>query len=259
VVSSLHAARVVHVLIGVDVLTACRSPYFRFFAENSPLSTWFCIPEGFYALVSRYGAVIPFPETGHITWPAGLHYGPPWLRVAYLVTKQHIVFDAPVKGCLSKDNVTVQIDVAVVLRLRGDVAKGEDPDLVKKFVFNVTPRGLQNQLSNAVEEAVRALARSMNHTEVYGLRSVVVDSASSLASAPSIADAKDRTASLLDQDPDNPLHEGLEMGKLQRHTQLNIVDFLLPKRVSPMCAAVRLWLACSWWQGGGGGRGVRRL
>jgi len=176
---------------------------------RNPLTTWFSIPEGFYALVSRYGAVIPHPESGSIVWPAGLHYGPPWLRVAYLATKQHIVFDTPVKGCISKDNVTVQIDVAVVLRIRGDAALGEDPELVKKFVFEVSPRGLQNQLSNAMEEAVRGLARSMNHTEVYGLRSVVIDSASNLASAPDFNDG--RASSTLMEDPDNPMHEGIEM------------------------------------------------
>lgn len=178
--------------------------------SRNPLTTWFTIPEGFYALVSRYGAVIPHPETGSIVWPAGLHYGPPWLCVAYLATKQHFVFDTPVKGCLSKDNVTVQIDVAVVLRIRGDVDRNEDPELVKKFIFNVTPRGLQNQLANAMEEAVRGLARSMNHTEVYGLRAVVVDSTSSLASAPAYAD-QSRGSTLLQEDPENPLHDGIEM------------------------------------------------
>src|SRR3546814_7204397 len=85
---------------------------------------------------------------------------------------------------------------------------------VKKFVFNVTPRGLQNQLCNAMEEAVRGLARSMNHTEVYGLRNVLIDSSSSLASAPDFGGHDNRAgSSMLDQDPDNPLHDGIELGK----------------------------------------------
>lgn len=57
--------------------------------------------------------MVPYPETGSIVWPAGFHYGPPWLQVAHLVTKQHIVFDADVKGCITKDNVSVEIDIDV--------------------------------------------------------------------------------------------------------------------------------------------------
>ena len=93
-----------------------------------------------------------------------------------LVTKQHIVFDSPVKGCKTLDNVSVEIDNSVVFRIMGDEDMGEDPDLVKKFVYEVTPSGLQNQLENAIDEAIRTLARSMRHTEVYGLRSVTVAS-----------------------------------------------------------------------------------
>ena len=42
--------------------------------------------------------------------------------------------------------------------------------MVKNFVYKVTPRGLEQQLMDAVEEATRSIARSMLHTEVYGLR-----------------------------------------------------------------------------------------
>lgn len=55
-------------------------------------------------------------------WPAGLHYGFPWLAVSNLVTMQSVVFDMPVKGCKTRDNVTVQIDVAIVFRIMGDGA-----------------------------------------------------------------------------------------------------------------------------------------
>eukprot|EP00957_Ditylum_brightwellii_P207119 15351564-Ditylum_brightwellii.AAC.1 len=53
----------------------------------------------------------------------------------------------------------------------GDEALGEDPELVRKFVYEVKPLGLSQQLRDAQEEAVRALARSMRHTEIYGIRS----------------------------------------------------------------------------------------
>ena len=49
-------------------------------------------------------------------------------------------------------------------------SKGEDPNLVRQFVYKVTPRGLQQQLKDACEEATRSVARSLQHTEIYGLR-----------------------------------------------------------------------------------------
>jgi hypothetical protein len=58
----------------------------------------------------------------------------------------------------------------------GDELKGEEPNLVRTFVHQVTPRGLQQQLTDAIDEACRMLARSMKHREVYGLRSVSVRS-----------------------------------------------------------------------------------
>lgn len=36
------------------------------------------------------------------------------------MTKQNVVFDLPVKGCTTRDNVTVEIDVAIVFRIMGD-------------------------------------------------------------------------------------------------------------------------------------------
>lgn len=54
---------------------------------------------------------------------AGLHFGMPWRQVSNLVTKQNVVFDLPVKGCLTRDNVTVEIDVAIVFRIMGDASR----------------------------------------------------------------------------------------------------------------------------------------
>ncbi|CAM9650357.1 unnamed protein product, partial [Chrysoparadoxa australica] len=101
-----------------------------------------------------------YPETGSAVWPPGLHWGLPWLKVAHLVTKQSCLLDLAVKSCLSKDNVSVQVDVAIMFRIMGDETKGEDPELVRKFIHEVGPRGLEQQLRSAQEEAVRALARS---------------------------------------------------------------------------------------------------
>ena len=71
----------------------------------------------------------------------------------------------------AKDNVTVNIDVALAFRIMGAAELGEDPDLVRKFVHELKPRGLEQQLRDAQDEAVRALARSLKHTEIYGIRS----------------------------------------------------------------------------------------
>mmetsp|Transcript_33096 Transcript_33096/g.49964 ORF Transcript_33096/g.49964 Transcript_33096/m.49964 type:complete len:524 (-) Transcript_33096:132-1703(-) len=134
-------------------------------------SFWFTIPEGFYALVTRHGALeYTKDRNGNKTplWPAGFHYGPPWLKVSHLVTKQAVVFNTPVRGCRTKDNVRVDVDVAIVLRIMGE----EDPENVPKFVYTVSAEGLQQQLIDAQAEAVRNLARSLKHTEVFGIRSV---------------------------------------------------------------------------------------
>jgi len=137
---------------------------------------YFTIPSGCYALVSRHGADEEYtdPTTGtkSIVWPPGLHFPhPPWVRVSNLVSQQAIVLDLPVKACKTKDNVTVNIDVALAFRIMGDATLGEDPDLVRKFVHELKPRGLEQQLRDAQDEAVRALARSLMHTEIYGIRS----------------------------------------------------------------------------------------
>lgn len=67
------------------------------------------------------------------------------------------------------------IDMSLVLRVMGDdpvERPGDDPNNVYKFVHEVTPIGLQAQLKDAQAEAVRTLARSVYHTEVFGLRNV---------------------------------------------------------------------------------------
>lgn len=132
---------------------------------------WFTVPEGFYALVSRHGKQEKYSDSTYV-WPPGLHVGSPWLRVSHLVTKQSMVFNTPVRGCKTKDNVTVQIDICITLRVMGGDQDGDDPYNVYKFVHEVTAMGLQQQLTDAQAEAVRTLARSVTHTEVFGLRSV---------------------------------------------------------------------------------------
>ena len=135
----------------------------------------FTIPSGCYALVTRHGADLDYLDESNVqsaTWPAGLHFPyPPWISVSYLVTKQSIILDLPVKACKTKDNVTVNFDTALTFRIMGDITLGEDSHLVRKFVYELKPQGLEQQLRDAQEEAIRALARSLDHTDVYGMRS----------------------------------------------------------------------------------------
>lgn len=135
---------------------------------NNSLVPYCSVPEGFYALVTTNGAEVRCGESP--VWPSGFFFASPFTKISHLVTKQTVIFDAPVKGCKTADNVTVQIDVSVAFRIMGDEKKGEDPELVRKFVHQVTPAGLESQLKDSLAEEIRTLARSMKHTEVYACR-----------------------------------------------------------------------------------------
>jgi regulator of protease activity HflC (stomatin/prohibitin superfamily) len=130
------------------------------------------VPEGMYALVQNQGRDMDCTKDDVTSpvWPAGFHWAGPWTKVSHLVTKQFIVFETPVKGCKTADDVTVRIDMCLIFRIMGDTSKGEDPNLVRRFVYELGPNGLEVQLRAAQDEAVRTLARSVQHTEVYKLR-----------------------------------------------------------------------------------------
>mmetsp|Transcript_4495 Transcript_4495/g.6947 ORF Transcript_4495/g.6947 Transcript_4495/m.6947 type:complete len:496 (+) Transcript_4495:56-1543(+) len=138
-------------------------------------SFWFTVPSGCYGLVTSKGADKDYVGKDGFqsaVWPPGCHgLSMPWTGVSYLVNMSTVVLDLPVKQCKTRDNVSVSIDVALAFRIMGDARRGEDPNLVRKFVYQVKPRGLEQQLRDAQEEAVRALARSLKHTEIYGIRS----------------------------------------------------------------------------------------
>lgn len=129
---------------------------------------YFTIPAGYYAIVSSYGAEIDFDDTTPL-WPAGFHFGSPFTQVDALVTKQAIVFDVPVANVVTADNVALHIDVVLTFRIIGDETKGEDPRMVKDFVHRVQPSELKIRLQAAVSQAVKSMARSIKHTEAYGL------------------------------------------------------------------------------------------
>ena len=44
------------------------------------VAPWFCVPDGCYALVQRFGKDMDYAE-GQPVWPPALHWGPPWVQV----------------------------------------------------------------------------------------------------------------------------------------------------------------------------------
>ena len=70
------------------------------------------IPHGFFALVTYNGAEIMSPNSSYV-WGSGCKCASCLTGISHLVTKQYVVFDAPVKGCKTKDNVTVTIDCSI--------------------------------------------------------------------------------------------------------------------------------------------------
>ena len=74
---------------------------------------------------------------------------------------------SPAQRALPPDERVLTTTSRSPLRVR---SKGEDPMLVRNFVYKVTARGLEQQLIDACEEATRSVARSLQHTEIYGLR-----------------------------------------------------------------------------------------
>jgi len=137
---------------------------------------FFTVPEGFYALVSDFGRIVDYdgPSGPQDCWPAGFHWGHPMKKVLYLVTQQAIVFDAPCRGVLTKDNVGIQIDVAIVFRIL-------EKD-VKQFAVKVNPKDLEIRLQAQVDQAVKNLGREITTRDAYGLRSVRTTTVETMAS-----------------------------------------------------------------------------
>jgi len=117
------------------------------------------IPEGFYAVIVSYGSYVGL-------WNAGRHIMKPWESVSHLVTKQYVIFDSPVKECPTSDNVMVEIDVSVILNVR------ESEEDVRKFVFDLTPKGLEDMLKAFQEEAIRGMARQKKYSDIYDLMDI---------------------------------------------------------------------------------------
>lgn len=127
------------------------------------------IPSGYYALVSNFGRIMDYPgdaENRSVSplWPAGFHWANPMTQVDFLITKQSIFFDAPVRDVYTRDNIGVSIDIAVVFKVNGD-----QPELVKDLALTQQPNALETNLRATIDETVKNAARRLKHIEVYGL------------------------------------------------------------------------------------------
>lgn len=119
---------------------------------------WVSIPSGFAAIVSRFGADVEGSEPDG-TWSAGFHCFYPWYRVSRLVSRQLIIFDTPVKDCKTQDNITVNIDVLIVLEVMQ----------ATNFVYGLGPEKLDSLLRASQEEVLRQVAFRIPVENIYDL------------------------------------------------------------------------------------------
>lgn len=116
------------------------------------------IPEGFSAIVSKFGAVVP-GDLEDNTWSPGFHWFHPLYAVDKLVSKQLIVFDTPVKDVKTKDAINVNIDVLMTFEIR------RAPD----FVYSIGPEKFDDLLRASQDEALRKMANRTEVQHIYDL------------------------------------------------------------------------------------------
>jgi regulator of protease activity HflC (stomatin/prohibitin superfamily) len=121
---------------------------------------WTSVPSGFVAMVSRWGADVGDPESEDGSWAPGFHCIWPWHSVDRLVSKQLIVFDAPVKACKTKDDISINIDTLVVL----EIHQAFD------FVYKLGPDKLDDILRAMQEEILRSLVAELGVEDIYDLQ-----------------------------------------------------------------------------------------
>jgi len=119
---------------------------------------WVSIPSGFTAIVSKWGQDVPGDEDDQ-TWSPGFHCFWPWYRVNRLVSKQLIIFEAPVRDCKTKDNITITIDVLIVF----EVVQATD------FIYGIGPEKLDDLLRASQEEVLRQIVNETDVEHIFDL------------------------------------------------------------------------------------------
>mmetsp|Transcript_53509 Transcript_53509/g.148360 ORF Transcript_53509/g.148360 Transcript_53509/m.148360 type:complete len:469 (-) Transcript_53509:127-1533(-) len=116
------------------------------------------IPEGFTAIVTKFGAVVEGDaEDG--TWSPGCHCFWPLYQVDKLVSRQLIIFDVPLKDCKTKDAISVNLDVLMVFEITN----------ARSFIYDIGPAKLDDLLRASQDESLRQMAFETDIEHIYDL------------------------------------------------------------------------------------------
>lgn len=86
-------------------------------------------------------------------------------RVACMLTKNIVNYDAPIQRCPTKDNAYVDIDIHFTFRMP------QDAQLVKNFVYKLGAGRFDELLAAEVEENMRTFINSIWLSQVFDLKS----------------------------------------------------------------------------------------
>lgn len=93
-----------------------------------------------------------------------------WKRVACMLTKNIVNYDAPIQRCPTKDNAYVDIDIHFTFRMP------QDQQLVKTFVYKLGAARFDELLAAEVEENMRTFINSIWLSQVFDLKSDMANS-----------------------------------------------------------------------------------
>ncbi|EEY66307.1 uncharacterized protein PITG_03867 [Phytophthora infestans T30-4] len=132
------------------------------------------IPSGVWVLQQTWNAHAGMMNPGlKVFWPA-------WNRVSHIVTKQAVAYSNPVLGCLTADNVMVDIDISISFQI------GPTEDDAVKFVYVLGAHRLDELLYSLTEEAIRGLVHSVRYDQfgvfIHNVKVTNVDLPPSLSS-----------------------------------------------------------------------------
>jgi len=116
------------------------------------------IPSDCYVLAQDCGKHVP--EGASFYQGAGIEIKPPWWKVAYLVTRQAVTYNAPVASVPTKDNVRVQVDITLVFSI-------SDP---YRFVYDLGVLRFDEYLRAATDESIRMLVGEVDHSEILDVK-----------------------------------------------------------------------------------------
>jgi len=120
--------------------------------------TWIVVPTGCACICQRNGKNLGELEPGR-------HFADWHYRIAYVVTKQACTINFDIDCCATSDNVLTSVDLTLVFNI----------DRPTTFVYTLGATNFNDMLKAVVEEATRALVRSIDHTQIFELRSSAAD------------------------------------------------------------------------------------